>query len=113
MVPQFRRRHFSAHVPDCDGGNGDSIPPGAQRRSDRIIVCQAIGDTDESTDLDQGFALERNRRAEARLCQLQSQAHDDVWQEVRVDAQLQIATITDPYGIFSVNSTAGELKKDL
>jgi len=36
----------------------------------------------------------------------------NVNQEVRVDAQLQIATITDPYDIKYMISNVGELKKD-
>src|SRR6476659_981351 len=33
-------------------------------------------------------------------------------QEKRVDAKLEIAAVSDPYGVISTTSTAGELKKD-
>ena len=72
---------------DGNGRNGYFIAPGAQCRSDRVIVREAIGDTDESAYLCEGFALERNRRTEAGLRKTESQANDNARQEMRVDAE--------------------------
>src|SRR5436853_202607 len=59
----------------------------AQRRSDRVIVCEAISDADESADVGKGFALERDRRAETGMRKTEPQADDDAGKEMRIDAE--------------------------
>jgi hypothetical protein len=87
VLPQFARRHFAAQVADRDRQNGDLIAAAAQRRSDRVIVREAIGDADETAYLGEDFAPACNRRAEAGLRKAKSQADDDVRQKMRVDAK--------------------------
>src|SRR5271169_2814002 len=72
---------------DSGGRNGDFVATGAQCRSERIVVSEAIGDAGEPADLGDNFALEPDRRAEAGMCKAETQADDDVREEMRVDAE--------------------------
>jgi hypothetical protein len=53
-----------AHVANRGRQHGDAIASSAQPCADRVIICQAVGDIDDSTYLGEGFAFERNRRSE-------------------------------------------------